>query len=330
MSKISTHEAPSDANKKRKRREKDEESSKKRKTSTDETEARPSRRTDAPARNRESSVISNGLASPPPEHNSPAPSPRPSAQPKTKPSTSRSKRPKSPFHVQTSSFYLPLSPICQKSPLAGLCAEHISPLILTYYEPLNGIILSYSNARLSNDPEEARGKKGPKSPRQNRDGKESDESEEDEEETQGFPPVLAEVIDEYAVTYTWVTADFLILRPERDVEIEGHVTVQSQNHIGLICWNLFNATISQDQIPEDWQWHGDHSGGARAGKNGSDQQHTSAGGYFTDENGDEVEGVIKFRVIDFESIAMSGKQKSFISIEGTLRSEHEQMDTEAQ
>ncbi len=59
---------------------------------------------------------------------------------------------RSPFHIQTSSIYLPLAPISQRQPLEGMCAEHLSPLILTYYPPLGGVILSYSNVRISEQP----------------------------------------------------------------------------------------------------------------------------------------------------------------------------------
>src|SRR5450432_1640489 len=55
----------------------------------------------------------------------------------------------SPFHTQTSSIYLPLAPISQRQPLEGICAEHLSPLILTYYPQLSGVILSYSQPRMS-------------------------------------------------------------------------------------------------------------------------------------------------------------------------------------
>src|ERR1700728_1137244 len=46
-----------------------------------------------------------------------------------------------PFHIQTSSLHLPLAPISQSTPLEGLCAEHISLLILRYFPPFGGVIL---------------------------------------------------------------------------------------------------------------------------------------------------------------------------------------------
>lgn len=55
----------------------------------------------------------------------------------------------SPFRLRTASLYLAVSPIALIKPLEGLCAEHLSPLLLTYYPPLGGVILAYSNPRLS-------------------------------------------------------------------------------------------------------------------------------------------------------------------------------------
>lgn len=194
-----------------------------------------------------------------------------------------------PFQLRTSSLYLPLSPIAQGLPLESLCAEHLSPLILTYFEPLRGIVVSYNNPRLSSGPNHA---------------------------SLTGAEVLGEVIDEYAATYTWMTADFLVLRPERGVELEGQVTIQSESHIGLICWNLFNATIPSTGLPKDWQWMGP----ARRRKKGSaEPSGTTATGYYTDAAGGKVEGLLKFRVVDLENLPTFGRDRSFISIHGTLR-----------
>lgn len=194
-----------------------------------------------------------------------------------------------PFTVHTSSLYLPLSPIAQGMPLASLCAEHLSPLILTYFEPLKGFVVSYSNPRLSADPHQA---------------------------SQPEADVLGEIVDEYAATYAWVTADFLVLRPEKGVELEGQVTVQSESHLGLICWNLFNATIPSSRLPKDWQWMGP----ARRKKKGSGESTgTAPTSYYADATGDKVEGLIRFRVVDFENLPAYGKDRSFISIHGTLK-----------
>lgn len=200
---------------------------------------------------------------------------------------------KSPLFHQTTSFYLPLSPISMKTPLEGLCAEHISPLILTYFPPLKGIVLSYSNARLSNHPT-------------------ADEADD--------TPILAEAIDEYAASFSWLIADFLILRPERGAVIEGHITVQSESNLGLVCWNLFNANIARDQLPQDWAW----VSGTQRPKKRKDKTNTKGAGstasqgYYIDGSGEAAEGVVKFMVLDFDTLPAYGRDKTFLSIQGSL------------
>ena len=212
----------------------------------------------------------------------------------------------SPFYIQTSSLYLPLSPITQLRPLKGLCAEHLSPLILTYYSPFHGVVLSYSNVRLSERPSTSDSATG---------------------------MVLARSVDEYAVSYIWVTADFLVFRPQPGGWIEGWVNLQNEGHLGLVCWNLFNASIERKRLPKSWKW-------VRAGSESRQQEKrqketvdesisqevdvdgaTEGEGYFEDSKGNKIEGAIRFRVRDLESSSSSDKEKGFLSIEGSMLSD---------
>jgi DNA-directed RNA polymerase I subunit RPA43 len=198
----------------------------------------------------------------------------------------------SPFHVQTSSLYLPLAPISQKYPLEGMCAEHISPLILTYYPPFNGVVLSYSNPRLSEKPF-------------GNDGEE----------------VLLKNIDEYAVSWSWVTAEFLLFKPEKGAWLEGYINLQNEGHLGLVCWNLFNASIERKRLPPDWKWvdvsemqneeEDEGEGGETYAEEGI--------GYYVDGEGKKIEGMMKFRVKEIES--SHDRERGFLSIEGTMLSE---------
>ncbi|KZF24312.1 hypothetical protein L228DRAFT_245222 [Xylona heveae TC161] len=204
----------------------------------------------------------------------------------------------SPFSVHTASLYLPLAPISQLKPIDGLCAEHLSPLILTYYAPFRGVVLSYSNVRLSEQPSAA--------------GK------------QGSGPVLAQSVDEYAVSFVWVTADFLLFNPKRGDWIEGWVNLQHEGHLGLVCWNLFNASIERKRLPKSWQWVGPST--SRSNSRADDQADAAAEGegYYVDEDGNKVEGKIKFRVKDIETSASSSHERGFLSIEGTMLPEEEE------
>lgn len=224
----------------------------------------------------------------------------------------------SPFYTQTSSLYLPLSPIAQLHPLQGLCAEHLSPLILTYYPPFHGVILSYSNVRLSEDLQRL----GTSDPAEK---------------------VLAKSIDEYAVSFVWVTADFVIFKPQRGAWIEGWINLQNEGHLGLVCWNLFNASIDRSRLPKEWKWVAGGTGGLRKpsskkrGKS-SEVEHLEqrddsndveqVEGHFEDPEGQKIEGKIRFRVKDAVPSSTSEPEKGFLSIEGTVLDEDEEEEEE--
>jgi DNA-directed RNA polymerase I subunit RPA43 len=221
---------------------------------------------------------------------------------KTNPETSapRTQTISSPFHIQTCSLYLPLAPVSQKFPLEGICAEHLSPLILTYYPPFKGVVLSYSNPRYSEKPFENDGN-----------------------------TTLLHNIDEYAVSWAWVTADFLLFKPEKGAWLEGYINLQNEGHLGLVCWNLFNASIERKRLPLDWRWIGvaEQQNGDVEGQGETYAEEGS--GHYVDGEGNKVEGTVKFRVKEIES--SHDRERGFLSIEGTmLREEAENELVEAE
>ena len=253
--------------------------------------------------------IKSGLASSTRKHKS---NQRPqSARAQSKPVIEAQGELVSPFYQQTSSLFLALPPISQKHALQGICAEHISPLILTYYPPFHGVILSYSNARLSTDPQAGSSK-----------------------------PAYARAIDEYASSFIWLTADFVIFKPQKNSIIEGYVNLQSESTIGLLCLNFFNASIERKRLPKEWKWI---PGGMRAPKkrklkkaardiiSESEDAETEeddlngqylgdAEGYFQDQAGRRVEGLLRFRVKDVDTSKSMDRETGFVSIEGTMLS----------
>jgi DNA-directed RNA polymerase I subunit RPA43 len=140
---------------------------------------------------------------------------------------------------------------------------------LTYYPPFEGVVLSYSNPRISEHPHEAQA---------------SNNGE--------IQTVFSRSIDEYGVTYVWLTAEFLVFRPKRGTLLEGHVTLQNESILGLLCYNYFNAGIQAEKLAKDWKWNGEA---------------------FEDASGNVVEGKLTFKVEDFEA---SGTES--IQISGTL------------
>ena len=223
----------------------------------------------------------------------------------------------SPFHRQTSSLYLPLSPIGQLHPLRTLCAEYISPLLLTYYQPLHGVILSYSNPRLS-------------------------ASAEDATSTDGRQKVYARSIDEYAAPFVWVTADYLILNPQRGDTCEGYISIQNESSIGLICWNFFSASIERKRLPKDWSWvsgekprkwkqklkqpsqeddmdiDDDADDDNEKAKEVPSSTFEHSEGYYVNGSGEKVSGLIQFRVKDVDTSGSTSRDFDFMSIIGTM------------
>nr|OQO15784.1 hypothetical protein B0A51_16304 [Rachicladosporium sp. CCFEE 5018] len=207
---------------------------------------------------------------------------------------------KSPFKQQTASFYLALSPIAHHFPVEGLCAEHISPLLLTYYPPLKGIVLSFSNPRMSETAEQGQQING----------------------TGPRPVVLGESIDEYAVIFVWLTVDILLFRPRKNTVMEGFVNLQNESMLGLICYNYFNAGVERSRLPKDWRWVEDESAADDAGAMAR-RGRRSAAGYYVDGKGKKVEGRVVFRVKDFEASPGAETGGGTINIYGTALSPQE-------
>ncbi|PYH90365.1 hypothetical protein BO71DRAFT_402246 [Aspergillus ellipticus CBS 707.79] len=272
--------------------------------------------------------------------------------------------PSSPYALTTATLYLPLSPI-SISPthaLASLQAEHLSPLLLTYYPPLKGIVLAYSHASISSDPPSAR-----TTLNRNQDTPE--------------PLTLARSAGEYGVLYVYLTATFLVFRPQRGQILEGWVNVQSEGFLGAVVMNLFSVGIERKRLPSSWKWvppgeelEGGGSGGSDQGSSQKQEPQTSdsdsegqdntkafdpekelfnpqalaadanpladadpelqgeeegedaaAEGYFQSVSGHRVRGTVKFRVVDVDVIPGSERDRGFMSIEGTMLEPEEEM-----
>ncbi|OXV08532.1 hypothetical protein Egran_03705 [Elaphomyces granulatus] len=257
----------------------------------------------------------------------------------------------SPFNLVTSTMYLPLSPI-SISPthtLASLLAEHLSPLLLTYYPPFKGVVLAYSDASISSTP--------PLQPVTEKDPR---------------PLTLALTANEYGVLFVYLTATFLVFRPQRGQTLEGWVNVQSDGFLGVVVFNLFSVSIERRRLPTDWEWihpRGEEGEREREGKNRRLAKGSSAGvstrlnhgfdpekehftplskpltdgpvdsvnhleqeqdwdstsmGYFRSISGHRVHGTIKFRVHDVDVIPGADTDRWSLSIEGTMLTPEEE------
>ncbi|MCJ1469440.1 hypothetical protein MMC07_008073 [Pseudocyphellaria aurata] len=224
----------------------------------------------------------------------------------------------SPFYEETHALFLPLSPISYQHPIEGLCAEHLSPLILTFYPPFNGVILSYSNTRLSSEPIQ-------------------------DSTPESRAPILARSVDEYAVSFVWMIVDFLIFRPRRHNPMEGWINLQNEGNLGLVCWNFFNVTIERRRLPKAWTWvpgrmafrgtrkhhsdevgiESDHEGEGEESRLNSED---TSEGHFADEYGNKVEGLICFRVTEVVTSKNADRENGFLGIKGTMLDEQQEKE----
>ncbi|KAI0095396.1 hypothetical protein F4814DRAFT_187214 [Daldinia grandis] len=234
-----------------------------------------------------------------------------------------------PFFTQTVSQYLPLFPAGLIQPIEGFADQHLRPLLNRYVPSFRGVLLAYRNPRIGEAP-----------------GKGSLTEESKSKET-----VLLESINEYAVAFGWLTVDVDLFRPSRGASMEGIVNLQGEGHIGVVCWDMFNASIEAARLPHGWRWVDllskdkdkgkDRVKGKKADRektaeeaklptpepfdnpdDDTTQMHTT--GYWVNETGKRIRGGAKiyFRIKHYE-VGVSGDY-GYLSIEGTMLAEEEE------
>lgn len=232
------------------------------------------------------------------------------------PITQRSTNDGFPFFTQTISLYVPFFPVGFDKPLSNVAAQHLDPLLNHYSPLLRGVLLSYTNLNLSDRPAKASTIHPP-----------TDET-----------PALLHSIDEYAVGFGWLTFDAELFVPSRGKWMEGVVQLQSEGHIGVVCWSRFNASIEAKRLPQGWKWVDIAKSGAKLRASPAsegdgieletqeeedmldgeelqvvEQIHTT--GYWVNEKGKKVSGKLQFRIKNFD-VGQAGDY-GYLSIEGT-------------
>ncbi|KAI0967128.1 hypothetical protein F4678DRAFT_252757 [Xylaria arbuscula] len=241
-----------------------------------------------------------------------------SSRSKTLPGQSKPPKHQYPFYTQTVSQYLPLHPLGIGEPTQGYVNQHLEPLLNRYVPIFGGVLLSYRNPRIG----EAPGK-----------GSLTQDS--------GLEDIaLLESVNEYAVSFGWLTVEIDIFRPSRGAWLEGLVNIQSGGHVGVVCWGKFNASIESERLPRDWTWVDQHAGKENevaepdtSSPSESAQDDTEADpaevhstGYWVNGQGSKVtaDAPICFRIKNYE-VGTSGDY-GYLSIEGTMLTEDEEAE----
>ncbi|KAH7358747.1 DNA-dependent RNA polymerase I subunit A43 [Plectosphaerella cucumerina] len=213
--------------------------------------------------------------------------------------------PQYPFFTQTVSLFLPLYPVGWSEPCTAAATQHLKPMLSRYVPALGGVLLAFRDVAVAENP----GRKGAAT------------------EAGGGCDVLS--VDEFAVGFGWVTAEVDLFIPKRGAWMEGTVNLESEGHIGVVCWGKFNASIESSRLPPEWHWVHLDSDEAMTGNDDAvstftaDQEHGAvkqihSTGYWADADDRKIKGRVRFRIKSFD-VGVSGDH-GYLSLEGSLLS----------
>ncbi|KAM0668195.1 hypothetical protein ACQRIU_001757 [Beauveria bassiana] len=210
-------------------------------------------------------------------------------------------KPQFPFFSQTVSLYEPIYPIGWAQPVTNCEFHYLRHLQNKYVPSLRGVLLNYKNVTLGDEP--------------SREGAARNDEE--------FTTLKSQ--REYGVGFGWITADVDLFVPSRGAWMEGSVNLQTEGHIGVVCFGKFNASIEARRLPPSWKWVSNEDPEAEGMEETASivapdehgvvhQIHST--GFWVDANGDKIKGKIRFRIRNFD-VGVSG-ETTYLSLEGTM------------
>ncbi|KAK5074076.1 hypothetical protein LTR51_004660 [Lithohypha guttulata] len=243
------------------------------------------------------------------------------------------------FQTLRVSLYVPVPAIASQNQLSAILAIHLSPLLLSYFPPAGGVILSYHDPVLSAKPEP-----GPSRPLLPPTSGDIETTEE----------LYSTIGEEFGASWLWLTVTLLVFKPEPGDRLQGWTNAMSEGFVGLVSYNYFQTSISRSRIPKSWTWDGPTRQRHKVRKtpkkgrlNDSDDpsQDTAldsqetlvacqddavdgTAGTFLDENGLQISDNLGFRVLDLEMIQAQDRGRRYaLQLEGTLLGEEEEQQT---
>jgi len=234
------------------------------------------------------------------------------------------------LHMERITQYVSLPPACLSNPLPAVCASIFSPLLLSYYPPARGIVLAYEDVQLSDEPPATAEAKAQLAKERRRKAKrtahlhpESESDDSEEEDAGNGRQLLLHIHNEYSAPFLWATATFLVWRPAVGSWISAQVTQHASTHITLSHLNSFPISILRQHLPDGWTWNpaSNYNRNSSKGDGGADE------GYWANEDGTQIQDVLKVRIRDFEGrMDGKGKGRGGLKIDGSLVSEEEEKE----
>jgi DNA-directed RNA polymerase I subunit RPA43 len=149
------------------------------------------------------------------------------------------------FYSTRISLHLSIPAISLSTGLNSIMAFHLGPLLLTYFPPVNGIVIGYSDPVLSST----------------KPSKISSPRSAPSTSSQNEPPhkshqILAKAADDFGVAWVWLTVTFLVFAPRKGDDLRVWSNVASAGYVGCLSYNVFQVNLGKDRIPEGWSWQG--------------------------------------------------------------------------
>ncbi|KAG8159573.1 hypothetical protein KVR01_010210 [Diaporthe batatas] len=234
-----------------------------------------------------------------------------------------------PFFTQTFSQRIPIWPAAFDEPLTKTAREYLDPMLNRYSPKFKGVLLAYKNVNLSEQPQRADARNPP-----------TDDT-----------PVVLESVECYAPPFAWLTAELHLFIPSRGAWMEGEINLQSEGHIGVVCFDKFNASISRRSLPKGWTWVDqpeeeeeepepvaaeedpfvegqEQPAEGEEGKKAEETPQLRSSGYWLDRNGQKVTGKIYFRIKNFSS--GSTGDYTYLSLQGTMLDDEAERESVAE
>ncbi|KAI8147377.1 hypothetical protein BJV82DRAFT_642850 [Fennellomyces sp. T-0311] len=122
----------------------------------------------------------------------------------------------SSFSEIVAQIYLHLAPMWAENSTEGVI-EQLNAFLMKFVPQLDGIVLAHSNLEFLTD----KGK----------------------------------ILYDSPFSHFFVRVKFLVWKPKRGTKLVGRINLQSQDHIGLLIYGTFNASIPSRSIPSDtFEW----------------------------------------------------------------------------
>ena len=234
------------------------------------------------------------------------------------------------FYSSRTSLCLPIPAVSLQKASSSILAAHLAPLLLTYFPPVEGIVLGFSDPVISARPSNIGADLPLQTPKDN------------EGISQGPVEVLARAHEEFGACWVWLTATFLVFQPSPGDELHGWTNVTSEGFVGLVSYNYFQTSVGKSRIPASWTWSGATTKHKKKGKKGRltegargsqeqsqgsndvedsqdvDDRQLGDAAHFVDEEGAKVPDTLVFTVVQTEMVPAHERDKLSLQIDGSL------------